>query len=269
MTETISSPTSTQPRRMPAIYLGHGAPPLVDDDVWPRELATWAKSLPRPKAILVVSAHWESAPVTIGATKTVPLVYDFYGFPERYYRITYPAPGAPEVAERVRALLGDATPVRDDPTRGLDHGAYMPLLFMYPSADVPVLQISMPSEDPAALMELGRRLAPLRDEGVLIMGSGFMTHSFDAIRQVMSGRPLPQGVVEFDRWAAEALARRDLDSLVDYRTKAPAAAYAHRTVDHFVPLFIAAGASLEKDAASRTAIEGFWMANSKRSVEFR
>ncbi len=136
-------------------------------------------------------------------------------------------------------------------------------------AEVPVLQISMPSEDPEALMELGRRLAPLRDEGVLIMGSGFMTHSFEAIRDVMTGRPLPQGVVEFDRWAAETLARRDIDSLIDYRRKAPAAAYAHRTVDHFVPLFIAAGASLEKDAASTTAIEGFWMANSKRSVEFR
>lgn len=255
--------------RMPAIYLGHGAPPLIDDQVWPGELGDWAKRLPRPKAILVVSAHWESAPVTVGATRTVPLVYDFFGFPERYYRITYPSPGAPELAERVKQLLGGATPVREDPTRGLDHGAYMPLLFMYPEADVPVLQISMPSEDPVALLEMGKRLAPLRDEGVLIMGSGFMTHSFDAIRQVMQGRPQPAGVVEFDRWAAETLAKRDLDSLVNYRAKAPAVGYAHRTVDHFVPLFIAAGASLETDAESKTAIEGFWMANSKRSVEFR
>jgi len=185
-----------KPDRMPAIYLGHGAPPLIEDTVWPRELASWAGSLPRPTAILVVSAHWESAPVTIGATTTVPLVYDFYGFPEHYYEITYASPGAPALAERVRALLGTSSTVRDDPTRGLDHGAYMPLLFMYPAADIPVLQISMPSEDPQALMEMGRLLAPLRDEGVLIMGSGFLTHSFDAIRQVMSGLPLPQGVVE-------------------------------------------------------------------------
>lgn len=271
-TETTSihnAPTAPLERRMPAIYLGHGAPPVVDDEIWPRELADWAKRLPRPKAILVVSAHWESAPVTVGATTKVPLVYDFYGFPERYYQITYPSPGAPELASRVRQLLGSVAPVRDEPTRGLDHGAYMPLLFMYPNADVPVLQISMPSEDPAALIEMGRRLAPLRDEGVLIMGSGFMTHSFEAIRDVMSGRAQPQGVVEFDQWAAEALARRDLDALIDYRKKAPAVAYAHRTVDHFVPLFIAAGASLEQDAASTTAIEGFWMANSKRSVEFK
>ncbi len=271
MDAAAGSGRSPNPRtdRMPAIFLGHGAPPLIDDAVWPRELAAWAGGLPRPTAILVVSAHWESAPVTVGATTTVPLVYDFYGFPEHYYGITYASPGAPALAERVRALLGTSTTVRDDPTRGLDHGAYMPLLFMYPAADIPVLQISMPSEDPQALMELGRLLAPLRDEGVLIMGSGFLTHSFDAIRQVMSGRPLPQGVVEFDAWAAEALARRDIDALVDYRRRAPAVSYAHRTVDHFVPLFVAMGASLDTDARSRTAIEGFWMANSKRSLEFR
>ena len=260
--------TGEPARRMPAIYLGHGAPPLVDDVEWPRELAAWSERLPRPAAILVVSAHWESAPVTIGATSQVPLVYDFYGFPDRYYRITYPSPGAPALAERVRALLGTTTPVHEEPTRGLDHGAYMPLLFMYPQADVPVLQISMPSEDPETLLEMGRRLAPLRDEGVLIMGSGFLTHSFDAIRQVQAGRPLPQGVVEFDAWAAEVIGRRDLDALVDYRRRAPAVGYAHRTVDHFVPLFVSVGASLDTDARSTTAIEGFWMANSKRSLEF-
>src|SRR6266446_2009041 len=103
--------TSTDPRRLPALYLGHGAPLLVDDPLWPKQLADWAESLPRPKAILVVSAHWESAPLTIGATTTVPLVYDFYGFPERFYRVTYPAPGAPELANSVRRLLADLTPV--------------------------------------------------------------------------------------------------------------------------------------------------------------
>src|SRR5207249_6940256 len=138
--------------------------------------------LPRPKAILVVSAHWESAPVTIGATSTVPLLYDFYGFPPEYYRVRYRSPGAPELAERVRRLLSDLTPIAEDPTRGLDHGAFVPLLFLYPKADVPVLQISMPSEDPLVLLAIGHRLAPLRDEGVLIMGSVFMTHRFPAFR---------------------------------------------------------------------------------------
>jgi 4,5-DOPA dioxygenase extradiol len=254
---------------MPAIYLGHGAPPLVDDPIWPGQLAQWAASLPRPEAILVVSAHWEEAPVTIGATTPVPLVYDFWGFPERYYQVTYPAPGAPALAERVRGLLGPHTPVAQDPLRGLDHGAYVPLTVMYPQADVPVLQMSMPSEDPRVLLEVGRRLAPLRDEGVLIMGSGFMTHSFDAVRRSMMGIPdVPSALVEFDAWAAEALARRDVDTLLDYRVTAPGLSYAHPTVDHFVPLFIALGASLDTSDEARTQIEGYWLANSKRSVQF-
>src|SRR5882672_8019934 len=156
MSSTLNSP----PGRLPAIYLSHGAPPLVDDAVWARELTEWGQNLPRPKAILVVSAHWESAPLTIGATTSVPLVYDFYGFPKRYYDITYRSPGAPELGTSVRRLLAELTPVAEDPRRGLDHGAYMPLLFMYPQADVPVLQISMPSEDPRTLLEIGRLLAP-------------------------------------------------------------------------------------------------------------
>ncbi len=255
--------------RLPAIYLGHGAPPLMDDPVWPKELAAWSASLPRPKAILVVSAHWEAAPLTLGATTPVPLYYDFYGFPERYYRVTYPAPGAPALAERVARLVSDLTPTAQDPTRGLDHGAYVPLLAMYPEADVPVLQASMPSEDPRALLEVGRRLAPLRDEGVLIVGSGFMTHSFEAIHRYLRGDDSGAShVAEFDAWAAETLARGDVDTLLDYRHKAPAVAYAHPTVDHFVPLFVALGAALDTTPAPSTRIEGFWMANSKRSIEF-
>jgi 4,5-DOPA dioxygenase extradiol len=252
-------------RRLPAVYLGHGAPPLIDDPVWSRELTEWGRRLGRPSSILVVSAHWESAPLTIGATTSVPLVYDFYGFPKRYYDITYPSPGAPELAQRVRRLAGELTPVAEDPRRGLDHGAYTPLLFMYPEADVPVLQISMPSENPLVLIEIGRRLAPLRDEGVLIMGSGFMTHSFEAF-----GQPsLPSAIHEFDTWAAEALARKDLDTLVDFRRTAPGLRYAHRTLDHFVPLFVALGASLDTGADATTAIDGYWFNNSKRSIELR
>jgi 4,5-DOPA dioxygenase extradiol len=249
--------------RWPAVYLGHGAPPLLDDPLWSAELAAWGRRLDTPSAILVVSAHWESAPLTIGATSRVPLVYDFYGFPKRYYDITYPSPGAPALAERVRRLLGASTPVAEDPGRGLDHGAYTPLLFMYPRADVPVLQISMPSEQPLVLLDLGRRLAPLRDEGVLIMGSGFLTHSFEAFAEAT----LPNAIREFDQWAAEALARKDVDALVDFRQAAPALRYAHRTFDHFVPLFVALGASLESGATTTTAIDGFWFNNSKRSIE--
>jgi 4,5-DOPA dioxygenase extradiol len=128
--------------RMPVIFAAHGAPILLDDEPWMGELATWAKAMPKPSSILVVSAHWEARPTTLGATTTVPLVYDFYGFPEKYYQTRYPAPGAPQLAARVRELLRQRSiAVADDPTRGLDHGAYVPLVAMYPQADVPVLQV--------------------------------------------------------------------------------------------------------------------------------
>src|ERR1044072_9011735 len=135
----MSAATEEHPtvRRMPALYLSRGAPPPADDPVWPSELAAWSADLPRPRAILMVSAHWEEAPLALGATETVPLVYDFWGFPEHYYRVRYAAPGAPELAERVRKTLRTAgTPVQDIPDRGLDHGAYVPLVEMYRDADI-------------------------------------------------------------------------------------------------------------------------------------
>lgn len=253
---------------MPVLYLSHGAPILADHPTWPQQLAAWAKDLPRPKAILIVSAHWESAPLTIGATRTVPLIYDFYGFPEKYYRVTYPAPGAPELAQRVRQLLsGGRIPVRDDPERGLDHGAYVPLVEMYPDADIPVLQISMPSLDPAVLLEVGRRLAPLRDEGVLIIGSGFMTHNLRLMRPNTSELEVPTWSAEFDAWANEHVGERDIDALLDFQHKAPAARIAHPTTDHFVPLFVSLGAVLDRPYESKTVIDGYLWGLSKRSFE--
>src|ERR1700722_12906874 len=156
-------------KQLPSIFLAHGAPILLDDAAWVAELHRWARSIPRPTSILMLSAHWVEAPITIGATATVPLVYDFYGFPERYYQVSYPAPGAPDLAMRVRSLLTGFEETQDQPARGLDHGAYVPLVAMYPEADVPVLQVSLPTLEPARLLEVGRRLAPLRDEGVLIV----------------------------------------------------------------------------------------------------
>ncbi|MDH6226494.1 4,5-DOPA dioxygenase extradiol [Streptomyces sp. MJP52] len=262
--------TSSDPRtggRMPALYLSHGAPPLADDPVWPGELAAWSASLPRPKAVLVVSAHWEEAPLALAATATVPLVYDFWGFPERYYQVRYAAPGAPELAESVRKLLrAPGTPVQDVPDRGLDHGAYVPLAEMYPDADVPVLQVSMPTLDPQRLMEIGRRLAPLRDEGVLILGSGFFTHNLAALRHA----GVPAWSAEFDDWGRRALDSGDVDALLDFAHAAPAGQLAHPRTEHFAPLFVTMGAA---EAAGdldtqRSAIEGFWMGLAKRSVQF-
>jgi 4,5-DOPA dioxygenase extradiol len=250
---------------MPAIYLSHGAPPLADDRLWTSQLADWSRDLPKPAAILVVSAHWEEAPLAIGATTTVPLTYDFWGFPEHYYQVRYPAPGAPALADSVRKLLaGSATPVTDVPDRGLDHGAYVPLVEMYPDADVPVLQISMPTLDPKALLEVGRRLAPLRDEGVLIMGSGFFTHNLRA----MGAPDTPTWSSEFDEWGRERLAAKDVDALLDFENAAPAGHLAHPRTEHFAPLFVALGAADENLDGQHTVIDGFWLGLAKRSVQF-
>jgi 4,5-DOPA dioxygenase extradiol len=254
--------------RTPVLYLSHGAPPLADDTLWTRQLADWAGELARPAAILMVSAHWEEAPLTLGATRTVPLVYDFWAFPERYYQVTYPAPGAPELAGRVRKLLRTAeTPVHDDPGRGLDHGAYVPLVEMFPDAGIPVLQISMPTLDPRALYEVGRRLAPLRDEGVLIVGSGFFTHNLSGMNPSLAFDQAPGWSKEFDAWGREALAARDVDALLDFRRKAPSGRIAHPRTEHFAPLFVTLGAGEADQDAQRTVIDGFWYGLAKRSIQ--
>jgi len=261
--EQVDQPAG--PARMPAIYLSHGAPPLADDALWTRQLADWASELPKPKSVLMVSAHWEAAPLALGATTTVPLVYDFWGFEDRYYTVTYPAPGAPELADDVRKLLrGAGTPVVDTPDRGLDHGAYVPLVEMYPDADVPVLQVSMPTLDPQGLYEIGRKLAPLRDEGVLIVGSGFFTHNLRALSR--DGRVLPV-MAEFDHWGSEALAHGDVDALLDFQHKAPAARQAHPRTEHFAPLFVTLGAADGDLDGARTVIDGFWLGLAKRSIQ--
>lgn len=257
----------TVPGRMPAVYLGHGAPPLVDDPLWVRQLEAWSADLPRPSAILVVSAHWESAPLTLGATTTVPLVYDFWGFPQHYYEATYAAPGAPALAARVSSLLSDHEPVVERSNRGLDHGAYVPLTVMYPDADIPVLQVSLPTRDPQRLLELGRRLAPLRDEGVLIMGSGFLTHGLPFLRMESPQQAAPVWSAEFDAWAAEVLSDGDLDALLDFRNRAPGVRYAHPTVEHLTPLFVVLGARERPDAPPLTRIDGYWFGLAKRSVQ--
>lgn len=257
-------------RRIPAIFLSHGAPPLADDTVWTEELNRWATNLPRPSAVLVISAHWEEDPLTIGATTTVPLYYDFWGFPRRYYEVTYPAPGAPGLAAEIRRLLADAGyQAQDDPERGLDHGAYVPLMEMYPQADVPVLQISMPTLDPVELYRVGQRLAPLRDQGVLIVGSGFSTHNLREMRMDLPADASPPAWSrEFDDWLATQVAQNDVDALLDFARKAPAAGIAHPRTEHFAPLFVTLGASVEQGDQGQTTVDGFWYGLSKRSMQF-
>ena len=266
--------TSTQrsraqvPERMPVIFIAHGSPFLLDDAGWVAELKQWAQAMPRPKSVLMLSAHWEQQPVTLGATRTVPLVYDFYGFPSKYYAVNYPAPGAPELAERVRVLLTKTQPVAEAPGRGLDHGAYVPLVAMYPDADVPVLQVSLPTMDASTLFALGRTLAPLRREGVLVVGSGFLTHNLRAL-DLRPDPVTPAWAAELDAWAADVLTRQDVDALLDYRSRAPGVRQALPTHEHFVPVIVAMGAAIDEPSSVQFPIAGFIAGSlTRRSVQF-
>lgn len=253
---------------LPALYLSHGAPPLFEETGWMAELFAWARSMPKPKAVLIVSAHWEAAPLALSSSDAnVTPVYDFGGFDPKYYRMRYDTPAADALAGRVLGALGDGEHV-ERTNRGLDHGAWVPLKVMYPDADVPVLQLSLPTSDPARLLTLGSRLRQLRDEGVLVVGSGFTTHGLPFLtREMMFGGQVPGWSADFDRWAAEALARGDVDALADYRHQAPGMPYAHPTVEHFVPLFVTLGAATDPETPRESVIEGFWLGLSKRSLQ--
>lgn len=260
--------TTAHDGRMPALYIGHGAPPLLDDPVWSGELAAWAQELPKPTAVLIVSAHWESAPVSLSATAAgTPLIYDFGGFAPKYYNETYATPDSSALAARVAAMMPDTEPVHQHASRGLDHGAWVPLKIMYPHGDVPVLQMSLPTQDPGRLLELGRRLRPLRDEGVLVIGSGFLTHGLPFLRDWSIDAAAPGWSQEFDAWAAEAIARGDVDALASYRDRAPGMPYAHPTVEHFTPLFVTLGAATASDVPAEQKIDGYWLGLSKRSLQ--
>ena len=224
----------------PVLYLSHGAPPLADDARWTRELADWSATIERPKDILMVSAHWEAAPVALSSTTGAPLLYDFWGFPQHYYEVTYAAPPAPGLAE------------------------------MYPEADIPVVQLSLPTLNPRTLFAVGERLAPLREEGTLIVGSGFTTHNLSWFNPGAGpdGAP-PSPSREFDHWADEAMAAQDVDSLLDMLDKAPAARQAHPRTEHWAPLYVALGAAAGGGSlANRSVIDGFWYGLSKRSWQF-
>ena len=248
---------------LPSLFVSHGAPPTLDDPEWLNDLFTWSQSMPKPRAIVIVSAHWENAPMAItGAAAGTPLYYDFGGFHPRYYTLKYTTPDATALARRISATLSDRTTIHHYGNRGLDHGAFVPLMAMYPAADVPVVQLSMPSLAPEALLKLGQRLKHLREEGVLIIGSGFMTHSFEAMR-----RPALVGYMEaFDEWANTALTSGDIDALTDYANKGPGARIAHPTADHFVPLLLTLGAATDPKSVT-TTIDRMRFGNSIRSLQ--
>jgi len=229
---------------MAPVFVSHGSPTLVFDDVPARDfLRRLGTSMPRPKAVVVASAHWETRLPAVSAMAVNETIHDFGGFPDILYQQQYNAPGDPALAARVAGLLTDAgLPATLDAGRGLDHGAWVPLMLAWPEADVPVLQVSLQTHlGPAHHLRLGRALAELAKEDVLVIGSGSFTHD---LRSVAWRGPneAPDWVTEFADWANAALAEGRLDDLLNYRTLAPSAARNHPTEEHFLPLFVALGA---------------------------
>lgn len=231
---------------LPTLFLSHGSPMHAIEPGAVREV--WegiARALPRPQAVLIASAHWETSVPAVTAAARPETIHDFYGFPKPLYAIQYPAPGSPELAAKAVALLDKAQlKAATDPLRGLDHGAWSPLLYMYPKADVPVVQVAVQTElGPRHHLALGRALAPLAAEGVLIIGSGHLTHNLrDRTGNGNAGGVAPYAKA-FQAWVKERIDRRALEELADYRRLSPEGVRAHPTDEHFLPLFVALGAA--------------------------
>ncbi len=244
----------TVPRTPSVAFVSHADPMLALDEERGRSFRTWTANWTVPKAILAVSAHWERTPARLGTTETRPLLYDFRGFPDELSCVVYAAPGAPELAARVRALLPG---VQDEATRPWDHGVWVPLVHMFPRADVPVLQLSLPSTSaPREIFALGRKLAPLADEGVVILASGGMVHNLRSLAWEGSSTA-PTWATDFEAWMRAALSARDVDLVLDCEDKAPAIEQAHPTREHLQPLFFALGAAAEATSSVTYPIEGF------------
>jgi 4,5-DOPA dioxygenase extradiol len=240
--------------RFPSIFVSHGAPTLaVDQNEAHAFLKGLGASIGRPKAILVVSAHWMTAVPSLSLAEHPETIHDFGGFPDFMYELKYHAPGAPAVATRAAELLRAAgIDISLHPSRGLDHGAWVPLMLMYPDADIPVVQLSIqPKLSPEHHWRMGEALRPLRDEGVLILGSGSATHNLREAFLFKADDPTPDYVLEFEQWLVDAMTHGRKDDLLHYIERAPHAERAHPTNDHFYPLLVTAGAG---DAAARAAL---------------
>lgn len=243
---------------LPSLFISHGAPTLaIDDTATHRFLKGWMAELPRPEAILVLSAHWDTAAPRASAAERPETIHDFGGFPEALYRLRYAAPGAPALATEAVARLADAgLEAATHPDRGLDHGAWVPLMLMLPGADVPVTQLSIQSaRGPAHAWAVGEALAPLREAGVLIVGSGAVTHNLrewwhrpeDAAEEAWAG--------DFADWIAAAVEAGDRAALLDYRAQAPHAVRNHPTDEHLLPLFSALAAAQGQGRRVHRAME--------------
>ncbi len=235
----------------PSLFISHGSPMLAVTEAPARQFLTGLSTiLPRPHAILVVSAHWETASPTVNAVAQNETIHDFFGFPRALYELSYPAPGDALLAKRIADRLGaSGFPTGLDRARGLDHGAWIPLMLAWPAADIPVLQLSIQTaRGPRYALDIGRALAALREEGVLIIGSGSFTHDLGRFRGQPADAPESADVGEFSAWMDEAIGRGDIEALLDYRNRAPYARRQHPSEEHLLPLFTAMGASATGNA---------------------
>ncbi|XP_065876042.1 extradiol ring-cleavage dioxygenase [Euphorbia lathyris] len=238
-------------------YLSHGSPMMsIDESIPARQFfQSWRNDIctETPKAILMISGHWDTRDPSVNVVSRNETIYDFYGFPDPMYKLKYTPPGAPELAKRVKELLIESgfKRVQEDSKRGLDHGAWVPMMFMYPDADIPVCQLSIQSEkDGSYHYNMGRALAPLKEEGVLIIGSGATTHNLRALQSHHAGST-PSWAVEFDTWLRDALLQGRYDDVNQFYEKAPHGKMAHPWPDHFYPLHVAMGAAGENAKAKQ------------------
>ena len=257
--------------RLPSVFLAHGSPlSALGGDSHAAALRAFGERHTGTRAILVISAHWQvSRPVRVTAWDHAPLLYDFGGFPEELYRLTYPAPGSPVSAARVVNVLQSAgQQARFERERGLDHGAWTPLRLAWPEAATPVIEVSMPFVPPQELFQLGRALRPLRDDGFLIAASGGIVHNLSRVRLADKDAPVDAWAAEFDTWVADAVATRKLEDLFAYRNTAPHARLSAPTTEHLDPLFVALGTAYA-DEPVEAIFEGFQYGNlSMRSFSF-
>lgn len=256
----------------PALFIAHGAPTLaIEQDHFTRAVGAFGATLDEVKALVVVSAHWQArGGVRVNGVAAPAPIYDFGGFPDRLYRMRYPAPGFPELAKEIVALFsarGIAATLEE--TRGWDHGLWVPLLHLLPKAEKPVVEMSLPyGATPAQLLEIGRSLSPLRDRGIAICGSGGIVHNLRLVEFADKNASAAPWAQAFDGWIADRVAARDTAALERYRDLAPNASAAVPTPEHFEPLLVAFGASRDNDTV-QTVYEGFHYATlSMRTIAF-
>ncbi len=249
---------------IPALFVSHGSPMVaVELDPYTDALTAFGQRYPEPKGIVVISAHWETqGPVRVTTGADYKTIHDFGGFPEELYRLHYPAAGDPALAEKILALLtAGEIPCEADPRRGLDHGVWVPLRYLYPQANIPVVCVSLPvPRKPEAMLRVGEILRPLRGEGVMILGSGGLVHNLSRVNFGEKYAPVDVWAKRFDQWIGEQIAAKNIEGIRHYETEGPTPRIAVPTTEHFDPVFPVLGARLPGDRVN-TFFEGFHHGN--------